>query len=200
MRLFPKKFFENIVNIPNSLSFFRLLLSIPVFFLLQNIHTDIVYRYYVSTIIVIAFISDFLDGYIARKKNLITEFGKIIDPLADKIFILIIILQLFFQGEILSLYFWIIFLRDFIIFTGGIYVSKKIEKVLPSNLLGKITVLSIGVFLFLTIIDINKSIWIYRSLFYLSIILSILSVVAYTFRAYEAIKWKKNETFQQHKY
>lgn len=198
MKFFPKYFFENIINVPNGLSFFRLILSIPIFFILQKIQVDYAYRYYALSVIAIAYFSDFLDGYIARKKNLITEFGKIIDPFADKIFILIVVLQLFLLGEILSLYFWIIFLRDLIIFTGGIYVSKKIEKVLPSNLLGKITVLSIGLFLFVTILDINRGSWVYRTLFYLSIMLSILSVVAYALRAYEAIKWKKNETAQQH--
>jgi len=188
MNLFPKYFFENIINIPNALSFFRLLLSIPALYFLQNLNSDPLNRKLMLIIIFIAYISDFLDGYIARKKACITEFGKIIDPLADKIFIIIIAIQLYLQNEIVSIYFWIIFLRDLIIFLGGFYVSKKIGKVLPSNMLGKITVLSIGIFLFLTILGVNKIFWLYKVFFYLSIALSILSVIGYALRAYETIK------------
>ncbi|MEG8988325.1 CDP-alcohol phosphatidyltransferase family protein [Ignavibacteria bacterium 4148-Me] len=188
MNLFPKYFFENIINIPNTLSFFRLLLSIPAFYFLQNLNTSPINRKLILVIIIIAYISDFLDGYIARKKNCITEFGKIIDPLADKLFIIIIAIQLYLQNEIVSIYFWIIFLRDLIIFLGGIYVSKKIGKVLPSNMLGKITVLTIGIFLFLTILGVNKIFWLYKVFFYLSTALSILSVIGYSLRAYETIK------------
>ncbi len=188
MKIFPKYFFENVINIPNLLSLFRLSLCIPLYFLLQFIDINSYNRIIVLIILIVAFISDFLDGYIARKKNLITEFGKIIDPLADKIFILIIAIQLYIQEEIVSIYFWIVLLRDFIIFTGGIFISKKIGKVLPSNLLGKITVLSIGIFLFMTLIKVDKIFWLYKSFFYISISLSILSVIGYSLRAYETIK------------
>lgn len=188
MNLFPKYFFENIINIPNALSFFRLLLAIPAFVLLQNLNTNPINRKLALITIIIAYISDFMDGYIARKKKCITEFGKIIDPLADKLLIIIIAFQLYLQNEIVSVYFWIIFLRDLIIFLGGIYVSKKIGKVLPSNMLGKLTVLTIGIFLFLTILGVNKIFWLYKVFFYLSTGLSILSVIGYSLRAYETIK------------
>ncbi|MEG8947388.1 CDP-alcohol phosphatidyltransferase family protein [Rosettibacter firmus] len=188
MNLFPKYFFDNVLNLPNLISTFRLLLSIPLFISFQYLDTTPNIRYAILLLILIAFFSDFLDGYIARKKNLVTEFGKIIDPLADKIFIFILVFQLFMKGEIVSIYFWIIFLRDVIIFIGGIFVSKKLGKVLPSNLLGKITVLSIGIFLFMTVLGVSKIFWLYKIFFYLSITLSILSVIGYSLRAYEAIK------------
>lgn len=195
MNFFPKHFFQNIITIPNIISLFRLLLGVPIFYLLDLLDVAF-YKNILLIILIIAFISDFLDGYIARNKNLITEFGKIIDPLADKILVFIITLKLFLAGQLVPLYFWIIFLRDLTIFLGGLYVSKKIGKVLPSNLLGKITVLTIGIFLLLTILDVSKMFWLYRFFFYLSILLSLISVLAYTLRAYETIKWKKNEIIQ----
>jgi len=188
-----KYFFENAFSFPNLISLFRLLLAIPVFFIVKNLHTNVNYRYITLTLILTAFISDLIDGYVARKKNLISEFGKIIDPLADKVFIFLLVTQLYLIGEILPIYFWTIVIRDIIIFIGGIYITRKIGKVLPSNLLGKITVLIIGIFILITISGMNKSNFIYHSLFYLSIILSLLSVIGYGLRGYEALKWNKNE-------
>ncbi len=189
-----KNIFVDFNTIPNYISIFRLLLAIPFYFLLQNIQTDFYYRYYILTLIFIASASDLLDGFFARKLNQISEFGKIIDPLADKVLIILIVTQLYMLNEIIGLYFWIIITRDIIIFVGGIFVSKKIGKVLPSNMIGKITVISIGIFIVLTIISIPKHNFFYHSFFYLSIILSIISVIAYSLRSYEAIKWKKNES------
>lgn len=189
-----KNIFADFNTIPNYISIFRLLLAIPFYFLLQNIQMDFYYRYYILTLIFIASASDLLDGFFARKLNQISEFGKIIDPLADKVLIILIVTQLYMLNEIIGLYFWIIITRDIIIFVGGIFVSKKIGKVLPSNMIGKITVISIGIFIVLTIISIPKHNFFYHSFFYLSIILSIISVIAYSLRSYEAIKWKKNES------
>ncbi len=188
-----KKFFEDFNTIPNYISLFRLLLAIPFYFLLDAIQYDILYRYYVLGLIFIASLSDILDGIIARNLNKISEFGKIIDPLADKLLIILIVTKLYLMGEIISLYFFIIVGRDILIFLGGIWISKKIGRVLPSNLIGKLTVISIGVFIIITVSGTSKFSFLYNSFFYLSIILSFISVMAYSLRAYEALKWKKNE-------
>lgn len=187
------KSFIKVNTIPNYISIFRLLLAIPFYFLLQNIQNDFNYRYYTLALIAIASVSDIIDGFVARRTNQISEFGKIIDPLADKVLIILIVTQLYLLDEIIGLYFWTIVARDIIIFVGGIFVSSKIGKVLPSNFIGKITVLSIGVFLILTVAAISKYSFYYHTFFYLSILLSIISVVTYGLRSYEAIKWKKNE-------
>ncbi|AFN75746.1 CDP-diacylglycerol/glycerol-3-phosphate 3-phosphatidyltransferase [Melioribacter roseus P3M-2] len=134
-----------------------------------------------------------LDGYIARKYDKISEFGKIIDPLADKVAILVIILQLYRHDYIVPLYFWTVILRDLLIFTGGIIVSQIIKKVLPSNLLGKITAFSIGLYLLLVIIGLEITL-LYKIVFYISLLLCYLSLIGYAVRAYESIKWyKRNE-------
>jgi hypothetical protein len=80
-----------------------------------------------------------------------------------------------------------------IIFIGGLIVSNIVGKVLPSNLLGKITVLSIGFFIIATVLDLRSITWLYESLKYLSLILSAASVVGYSIRGIELVKWKKNE-------
>lgn len=188
-----KNIFKNINTLPNYISIFRLLLIIPLYFLLDLIHDNITYRYYILGLIFIAAITDILDGLIARKTNQISEFGKIIDPLADKALIILIVTKLYLIGEIIPLYFYIIVGRDTLIFLGGIWLSNKIGRVLPSNMIGKITVITIGIFIIITVSGTSRFSFLYNSFFYLSIILSFISVVAYCLRAYEALKWKKNE-------
>ncbi|MGK9369029.1 CDP-alcohol phosphatidyltransferase family protein [Melioribacter sp. Ez-97] len=182
----------NVFTLPNLLSFVRLLTAVPLYIFLADLETG-ANRYYVLLFIFIGFATDILDGYIARKYNKISEFGKIIDPLADKAAIFVIILQLYRHEYIVPLYFWTVILRDILIFTGGIIVSKIIKKVLPSNLLGKITAFSIGLYLLLVILGLEITL-LYKIVFYISLLLCYLSLIGYSVRAYESIKWyKKNE-------
>ena len=73
------------MNLPNKLTLFRIIL-IPVFLVFINFNTEIGVLGALITF-TIASITDQLDGYIARKYNLITDFGKFMDPLADKLLV-----------------------------------------------------------------------------------------------------------------
>ncbi len=74
------------MNLPNKLTLFRIFL-IPIFVLVMLL--DFNNKYLVSCIIfIVASLTDAMDGYIARKYNLITDFGKFMDPLADKLLVL----------------------------------------------------------------------------------------------------------------
>ncbi len=84
--------FKEINTTSNYLSLLRLLLAIPFWIMLDNF---IELRYILFTLAVFGALTDILDGYFARKFNQVTEFGKIIDPLADKVCIGIIITKLF---------------------------------------------------------------------------------------------------------
>ncbi|MEW6194764.1 MAG: CDP-alcohol phosphatidyltransferase family protein [Bacteroidota bacterium] len=188
MKLKLKHLLADLKEIPNLLSLFRLMLVIPFYFVLIRLHEDNEYRVITIGLIFVAFITDILDGYVARRNNMITETGKIIDPLADKTLVIFIITQLYLQNLILSFYFWVIIIRDLFIFFGGIIISAKIGKVLPSNIIGKLTVLTIGVFIIITILGLETNNIFYHIFFYLSIILSFLSVIIYLIRAIEAIR------------
>jgi len=184
---------KGILTISNLVSLFRLFLVIPTIYFLSQIGEHEKFRIIVIILFFIAYLSDLLDGFLARKFNEITEFGKIIDPLADKVFVIGIILQLYISGEITHLYFWIVLLRDVIILIGGVIVSKTIGKVLPSNLLGKITVASIAIFLLAVILGAKETPLLFNVLQYGSIFLSFASVLGYALRAYETITWyRKN--------
>ena len=88
------------MNLPNRLTMIRFILAVPFIIFLQESDSTkygLIFRLISLVIFVIASLTDFFDGYIARKYNLITDFGKIMDPLADKILVisaLVIFVQL----------------------------------------------------------------------------------------------------------
>lgn len=73
------------MNLPNSLTIFRILL-IPVFIVLYFVEFE-GHRLAAALVYLVACFTDFFDGYLARKHNLVTNFGKFIDPIADKMLI-----------------------------------------------------------------------------------------------------------------
>ena len=189
MKINPKE----ILLVPNLISLFRLVLFIPFLILFKLASEDWSYRNYIFATIIIAFISDLLDGFVARKTNKISEMGKIIDPLADKVLMAIIVINLFIINKIPAYYFYIIISRDVIIFIGGILISRKLNKVLPSNLLGKLTVFSIGIFILAVLLNADPVSNVYRILLLLSLTMSFASVIGYGIRAIEFIK-KSNQS------
>lgn len=90
------------MNLPNKLTFIRLVLAVPFIYFLQESNAEgFVYRMIAFALFVVASLTDFFDGYLARKYNLVTDFGKLMDPLADKILV-ISALVLFCRIEIYS--------------------------------------------------------------------------------------------------
>lgn len=96
------------MNVPNLLTVIRIFLTfIFIFFLTQDSVKAIVLAFLVF---IVASITDFLDGYIARKKNLITVFGKIMDPIADKF----LVLSAFYMFAAAAIFpFWMFFIIAF---------------------------------------------------------------------------------------
>lgn len=88
-------------NLPNVLTMLRLVLVPPfAYFLLADSGTNSAYRLICAAIFVIASITDFLDGAIARKRGIVTTFGKVADPLADKVLTGVALIGLSSLGEI----------------------------------------------------------------------------------------------------
>ncbi|MGE5683305.1 MAG: CDP-alcohol phosphatidyltransferase family protein [Bacillota bacterium] len=190
---------REIFTISNLLSLSRLLISIPAYILLGKLSESPDYKIALVILFIVAAATDFLDGYFARKLNQITETGKIIDPLADKILVGVIVLRLFWLNMIPDYYFYSVIGRDVLIFIGGIWITKKIGKVLPSNLLGKITVTFIALYLFAAMLQIENSLAVvYNLLLYISLALIISSLIGYIIRAKESLIWNKNESVQEH--
>lgn len=125
------------MNLPNKLTMLRMLFVI-VFVVFMCLPTKFVWAKYVSLgAFVVASITDFLDGYISRKKNLVTKFGKIMDPLADKMLVASGFILLATAGVIPAWMAVIIVLRDFFV-TGLRNFGADNNKDLAASLTGKV--------------------------------------------------------------
>lgn len=101
------------MNLANKITLIRVLL-VPVFMFV--LYSDINYSSYIAgAIFVIASLTDTLDGYIARSRNLVTNFGKFVDPLADKILVSAAFISLVELGKIPGWVVVVIISREFII-------------------------------------------------------------------------------------
>ena len=123
----------------NMLSIARMVIAPWMFLLISSgDQKEMVY-----TIALLAYISDLLDGYLARARNEVTEWGKVLDPLADKIFIASVCLGMIWSGQLSIWYIAIVLVRDILIIIAGLFFANKSDYVLPSTYVGKATVLTI---------------------------------------------------------
>ncbi len=184
---------DKIHTISNHLSFSRILLTAPIYYFIQNMEQSDFHRYFAVFLMVLAAITDYLDGYFARKYDHVTEFGKIIDPIADKIAVGVITFTLFAKGLIPLYILVVVVARDVLIFVGGLIISNKIGKVLPSNLLGKITVFILVIYILLLVLGLSSNPTIFNHYNIIIILMSLLSLIGYIVRSVEALRFKKNE-------
>lgn len=126
---------RTILNLANGLTFLRMLLA--PFFMLAILKSHFEEAF---IIILVATITDFLDGHIARTWKMHTRLGKMLDPLADKIIITFAVIALFLKSGFPIWAALIIILRDLILMTGSIiFLHKHKKKDLTPNFLGKLT-------------------------------------------------------------
>ena len=123
------------MNLPNTLSLIRLCL-VPVFawayFLPQpNAHL------WAALVYAAAFVTDIADGYIARRFDLVTKLGRILDPLADKLMTLTVITCVTADGILPIWAVVVFFCKEAAMGLGGLYLYRQIKDMPPSNWLGK---------------------------------------------------------------
>ncbi|MDO4283121.1 MAG: CDP-diacylglycerol--glycerol-3-phosphate 3-phosphatidyltransferase [Clostridia bacterium] len=128
------------MNLPNKLTMLRILL-IPLFVIAMCLPTEWVWPIYTALgIYIVAALTDFLDGHISRSKGLVTKFGKIMDPLADKLLVSTGFIMLTGAGIIPSWITVIIVFRDFFINALRMFGTDN-NKDLAASLSGKIKTL-----------------------------------------------------------
>lgn len=163
------------MTISNLLSSSRFVLVLPsVYFLWTHQITLLLVT------IVIAALTDIFDGFFARKRNEITELGKIIDPLADKVYVGAMTIGLYVLEYIPLWFFCVILGRDILILLGSYYVTKKTNKTLMSNYIGKATVILISITLIVSLFhkhSVANTIGMYLQI--LSTIAMLISLISY---------------------
>jgi len=122
------------MNLPNKLTILRIALTVVfMFFLFSN---GVVCKILALIVFMIAALTDFLDGYIAKKYSLITDFGKFMDPIADKVLILAAFLSFVEMRLVPAWMVIIIIFREFIV-TGVRFMALRKNKVIAATLAGK---------------------------------------------------------------
>ncbi len=137
--------------IPNILTVIRLCL-IPVFILLffSSIPSG---QFYALLVFIVAGITDVLDGQIARRYNLVSVFGTLLDPLADKLMLLAALICLALVGIVPVWALVIVYLKElFMICTGALLYFRREKFVIPANHFGKTATVAFSTAVFLLIL------------------------------------------------
>lgn len=171
--------FKDWSKLPNLISLFRLVFIPIVVFLLNNVSNN---RWFIILSIIVFSILDNLDGYAARKLNQITELGKVIDPLVDKLFVITVALKIYMIKLIPEWFFILVVVRDLLIMLAGIIFLKKIKRVPPSDIIGKITVGAIGLVFIMSLLNFQKMNNFYHATTILTAFLIILSLINYSYK------------------
>lgn len=180
------------MNLPNKLTIFRIL-CIPVFVVLMLVNT-IPYNNYIAVgVFIIASLTDMLDGKIARKYNLVTNFGKFMDPLADKLLVASALICFVEVDRVPAWIVLIIISREFII-SGFRLVAAEGGKVIAAGYWGKIKTAVTMVTIIFMIPNFGGiffgASWVYpleQILVYASLILTIISLIDYLVKNKEVL-------------
>ncbi|MFA6939606.1 MAG: CDP-diacylglycerol--glycerol-3-phosphate 3-phosphatidyltransferase [Clostridiaceae bacterium] len=180
------------MNLANRITLLRILL-VPIFLIF--IAVKIPYGIYIATFIfIIASLTDKLDGYIARSRNQVTRFGKIMDPLADKLLVTSALVSLVEFHMIPAWISMIIIAREFAI-TGLRSVAAAEGNVIAASKLGKAKTVSQVVAIISALININQKHPVFTYLFYITmavaVVITIVSGVDYFYKNSEYIKADK---------
>jgi cardiolipin synthase (CMP-forming) len=138
-------------KIPNTLSVFRLIVA-PFIFLAIAEHNQEA----IMILAAIAVVTDFLDGYLARKFDAISQAGKVLDPLADKLCVAAAATGATIYMGMPVFLLIIIILRDLMIAGFGLRIIKARRQIPVSNIWGKITVFILTVTLIIYIFEIRE--------------------------------------------
>ena len=168
------------MNLPNKLTVCRVIL-IPffVFFLLFD-PNSVSFKWIALGIFVIASLTDMLDGKIARKYNLITDFGKFMDPLADKLLVCSAMIGLIELGRIPSWIVIVIIAREFVI-SGFRLIASDNGRVIAASYWGKFKTTFQMIMVILMIADIQNQAFymLTQVIMWIALALTIISLVDY---------------------
>ncbi len=174
------------MNLPNKLTIFRVILIVPfVIIMLSNFLGDIS-KWVALAIFIIASLTDMLDGKIARKYNLITNFGKFMDPLADKLLVSAAMICLVELGRIPSWVVVVIISREFII-SGFRLIASDNGVVIAASYWGKFKTVFQMIMVILMIADIRQIQIFTTIIMWIALLLTVISLIDYIIKNKEVM-------------
>ena len=180
------------MNLPNKLTVCRVAL-IP-FFVVFLLYPDLTKysNYIAAAIFIIASLTDYADGKIARKYNLVTNFGKFMDPLADKLLVCAAMICRVEMGKLAAWIVIVIMSREFII-SGFRLVASDNGIVIAASYWGKFKTMFQMLMIIVLILDIPSDAFrlLGEGLTYIALALTVISLVDYIFKNRETLKEQK---------
>lgn len=176
------------MNLPNKLTVLRVLM-IPFFvlFMLVDI-TGAADKWIAVALFVAASLTDFLDGHLARKYHLVTNFGKFMDPLADKLLVSAAMICLVEMGRLPAWIVIIIISREFII-SGFRLIASDNGVVIAASYWGKFkTVFQMAMIIVLICNLGGAFVWVETALIWISLILTVVSLADYVVKNIDVLK------------
>ena len=180
------------MNLPNKLTIFRVIL-IPFFVLFLLLEPDNqTFRLIADLIFIVASLTDMLDGKIARKYNLVTNFGKFMDPLADKLLVCAAMVCLVATGQLAAWIVIIIISREFII-SGFRLIASDNGIVIAASMWGKFKTVFQMLMIIVLIANIPLAAFdmIGTVLTYVALVLTVVSLVDYIAKNKDILKEQK---------
>lgn len=183
------------MNLPNKLTIFRIIL-VPVFLVLLLCPLGLdngLNRYLALGVFILASLTDCLDGFIARRFNLVTDFGKFMDPLADKLLCCSAMIALIDIPDAViplpSVVVIIIIAREFLI-TGFRTLAAEKGVVIAASVWGKLKTISQMAMIILLILNINTDIFkiISAVVIIVAAVLTVISAVDYMYKNKDILK------------
>lgn len=169
-------------TLSNMVSLLRVVLILPAVWLIA-LGADYVWEAF--GVVAVMIVSDWIDGWLARRWGEISQWGKILDPLADKVAVgAITIAMVVFKGLPVWLVV-VVLLRDVVIFLAGMYLVKRHDVLLSSNFLGKVTTLVLSGLLlaYLWDADVLKP-----ALIGLSVVFLVVSLISYGRQFFDVVR------------
>ncbi len=167
------------MNLPNKITLFRACM-IPFFVVCLLVDTIPGHTYLAAAIFILASLSDALDGYLARKYHLVTNFGKFMDPLADKLLVCAALICFVGLGLVPAWIIIVIISREFII-SGFRLIASDNGVVIAASYWGKLKTTAQMVMCVLLILHLKVAFWgVLEQIFiWLSLVLTVVSLVDY---------------------
>ena len=175
------------MNLPNKLTTLRVIM-IPffVFFLLWQNGENRTFRMIALALFIIASLTDLLDGKIARKYNLVTNFGKFMDPLADKLLVCSALICLIELNALPAWMVIVIISREFII-SGFRLIASDNGVVIAASYWGKFKTTFQMVSVVLLILDIPALAFVMTICVWIALLLTIVSLVDYIYKNHKIL-------------